>query len=516
MIKFLKKYSFWLIGIGIIALFFFTRFYNILALPIFTDEAIYVRWSQIASSDATWRFISLTDGKQPMYVWIAMVLLKFIEEPLLAGRTVSVLAGLGSMIGIFFLTSEVFKPSTSLGWKGLGAWKIGLLASFLYVLYPFALVYDRMALYDSLVAMFMIWALYFEILLVRYLRLDIALILGMIIGLGMLTKTNTTFALILLPFLLLLFNFRDKHWKQKLGKLILFTVVAALIANAMYLTLRLSPFFHIIEAKNYVFIYPLQEWLTHPFTYFFTNLSALVDWLVKYMTIPFLLLVSASFLVGKKYLREKILLFAWFIVPFIALAFFGRVMYPRFILFMTIPLLVLGSYALYEAIGFTRKIWLKTVIGIVFVTMFVVNDYFIITDFAQAAVPRSDRGQFVASWPAGQGVKETVEYLTEKAKTEKIYVATAGTFGLMPYALEIYFKDNPNIIVKGFWPITDTLPEEVIEASKTMPTYVVAYQACAFCPGTGLAPTTWNVLPVFQIEKLEKGSFYTLYKIESQ
>src|SRR6266581_4945616 len=107
--SFLKKSSPFLFGLGILVLFFVTRFYNILALPIFTDEAIYVRWSQIASNDAAWRFISLTDGKQPMFVWIAMILMKVIHDPLLAGRVVSVFAGLFSMIGLFFLTSEVFK-----------------------------------------------------------------------------------------------------------------------------------------------------------------------------------------------------------------------------------------------------------------------------------------------------------------------------------------------------------------------------------------------------------------------
>ena len=89
---FFKKKSLIFFGLGIIILFFITRFYNILGLPIFTDEAIYVRWAQIASNDANWRFISLTDGKQPMFVWIAMVLMKFISDPLLAGRIVSVAA----------------------------------------------------------------------------------------------------------------------------------------------------------------------------------------------------------------------------------------------------------------------------------------------------------------------------------------------------------------------------------------------------------------------------------------
>src|SRR5438132_251717 len=90
----------------LIALFLITRFITILSLPIFTDEAIYIRWSQIALQDSAWRFISLTDGKQPSYVWITMVLLKLIHDPLLAGRVTSVIAGFITMIGLYFLGRE--------------------------------------------------------------------------------------------------------------------------------------------------------------------------------------------------------------------------------------------------------------------------------------------------------------------------------------------------------------------------------------------------------------------------
>ena len=83
---FIKKYATVLAAISLIAIYLITRLYNLLGLPIFTDEAIYIRWSQIALQDASWRFISLTDGKQPMYVWLAMIFLRFVRDPLLAGR----------------------------------------------------------------------------------------------------------------------------------------------------------------------------------------------------------------------------------------------------------------------------------------------------------------------------------------------------------------------------------------------------------------------------------------------
>ncbi len=499
---FIKKNSAFFLSLGIILLFFVSRFYNILGLPIFTDEAIYVRWSQIASNDAAWRFISLTDGKQPMFVWIAMLFMKVIQDPLLAGRLVSVMAGFGSMVGIFFLTNEVFKNR-----------KAALFASLIYVLYPFSLVYDRLAMYDSLVAMFIIWSLYFEILLVRNLRLDLALILGMIIGGGMLTKTSANFALILLPFSLLLFNFKDKKWKEKLRKWIVFTLVVVVIANGMYNVLRLSPFFHIIADKNLVFIYSFHEWIQHPLEYFMNNIRALLDWLISYTTAPFLVLVVASFVIGKKYGKEKLLLLTWFAVPFIALALFGRTLYPRFILFMMMPLLAMGAYSLYELVNFAKKIWIKALVVLFFLGIFLVNDFFIVTDFGKASLPQSDRDQFVTGWPAGGGVRESVAILQEKSKQGKIYVGTEGTFGLMPSALEIYLGKNPNVIIKGFWPIHETPPQELIEASKHMPTYFVFYQDCPSCVHVGLSPLSWPVTQVFQIEKEQRGRFYTLYQV---
>jgi hypothetical protein len=75
----------------IIALYFFLRLYHLTSLPLFIDEAIYIRWGTIARLDATQRFISLTDGKQPLFVWIMWPMVKIFSDPIIAGRIVSVL-----------------------------------------------------------------------------------------------------------------------------------------------------------------------------------------------------------------------------------------------------------------------------------------------------------------------------------------------------------------------------------------------------------------------------------------
>jgi 4-amino-4-deoxy-L-arabinose transferase-like glycosyltransferase len=505
----LLKNKYLYLGLGIIFLYFFTRLYNILSLPIFTDEAIYVRWAQIAGSDANWRFISLTDGKQPLYIWFAMILVKIFEDPLFAGRLVSVIAGFGTMVGLFFLASELFKDR-----------KIGLLACLIYVLFPFALVYDRLAIYDSLVAMLIVWAMYFEVLLIKHLRLDLALILGMIMGLGMLTKTSNNFAFILLPFSLLLINLKNYPNKEdklkRIGYWCVLALVSVIIAQAMYSILRLTPFYHIIGQKNIAFVYPLTEWITKPFAFLFGNLRGLGGWLLSYMTAPFLILSFSAFLIEKKYLREKLFLLVWFLAPFMALAFFGKVIYPRFILFMTMPLLVLGAYTLFMAFKTLQKTWQKVLIAIVFLMLFIMNSFLILTDFENSRIPEADKEQFITGWPSGVGVRETVEFLDNKSKDQKIFVGTEGTFGLMPYSLLIYLKDNKNIEIEGYWPIKDTLPEEVVKKANVMPVYFVFYQPCPSCPQAGIAPVTWPVKEVFKIKKEGTDNFYTLYQVLPQ
>jgi 4-amino-4-deoxy-L-arabinose transferase-like glycosyltransferase len=502
MVNFIKKYYLFFALTGIIILYFFTRLYHLLYLPIFTDEAIYVHWSQVAAHDANWRFISLTDGKQPMYVWIAMLFIKVIQDPLFAGRLVSVFAGYLSMVGIFFLGREIFKNT-----------KVGLLASLLYVLYPFSLVYDKLAMYDSMVAMFIIWILFFTVLLVRHVRLDLGMILGMIIGGGMLTKTDADFGFILLPFSLLLFPFKKQFDKKRFFSFIIYALVAVVIANAMYTILRLSPFFYIIGQKNLTFIYSVHDWIREPFAFFIGNMKGLGSWFFGYVTIPFFVLVVSSFFVDKKFVREKLLLLAWFLVPFIALAFFGKVIYPRFILFMTMPLIVLGAYAMVVLQRIVKKLWMQVVVFLVFASMFFVNDFFLLTNFAAAQIPQSDKSQLLTGWPSGLGVSQTVNFLQVQSKRGKIYVGTEGTFGLMPYALQIFFYNNPNITIQGIWPLQDTPPSALLDAAKKMPTYVVFYQSCPSCTAIGKAPVSWPVTEVFSFKKLDPDTYYTLYRV---
>lgn len=489
------------VALVIVVLYFLPRLLTLTHLPIFTDEAIYIRWAQIAKQDAAQRFISLTDGKQPLFIWLTALALKFFHDPLVAGRMVSVAAGFGTTIGMFFLGREVFRSR----------W-IGLVSSLLYVLFPFSLVYDRMAMYDSLIGAFTVWGLYLTVLLVRRVRLDLAFILGFVCGGAVLNKTNGFFTIYLLPFSLILFDWKKKDRTGRLLRFIGCAVVAVTVTYGLYAILRLSPFYYIINQKNAVFVYPVGEWLHHPFLQLWPNTNGLVDWYFRYVGIPFTLAALASFVVAKAYFREKLLLVAWFILPFVALAFFGRLIYPRYILFMTYSLLPLVAYTLvvlYQKLN--RPLWIGLTALIVVYSLFA--DVMILTNFAKAPIPQADKGQYLTGWPAGVGINETVSYFRDLADKEPIFIGTEGTFGLMPEAYEIYLKNNPNVTIKGYWPITENTIKELEQQAAKQTTYMVFFEDCPSCQATGVGPVDWPLKQVMQFKRIDPHSYLTVYQV---
>jgi len=565
-VSFVKRNKFLILAFGgILILILFSRLFQIMSLPLFTDEAIYVRWAQIARYDPNWRFISLTDGKQPSFIWFAMIVMRFVSDPLLASRLVSVGAGLGSAIGLFFLGRELFK----------NRW-VGLVASLLYLVYPMGVVYDRMALYDSLVGMFFIWALYLEVLLVRRVRLDIALLLGMVMGAGMLTKTNAFFSIPLMVFSLALFDFKQKDVVVRLIRWAAYAGIAVFLALGMYSILRLSPFYHIINDKNAIFVFPLNEWIKDPGQYLTSNLRGLFDWLRHYMTIPWLVLVVMAFFrpekSGRSYVKsvayyllpfaagtlalfvygsvthqkdffyeklpfvsllflaivmlrafmtykdrlgEKLLLIVAFAMPFIYLATFGRTIYPRFIFFMTVPLLILVSYTLVSLRRYLKDTKLYAGFFVLLLLLPVYISHGVITDIARSPIPLSDREQYVNAWPAGGGIHEAIDFLNNQSKRRTIYVASLGDFGSLPkYAVEIYLGDNKNVIRRdpGVYPVPDAIPDDLLKHAAIMPTYVLSSNQNEFDAQTKL----WPLRKILEIRKGVGKSYTRLYQVLPQ
>ena len=456
-----KKATFWIL---ITLVFLFTRFYNLFVLPIFTDEAIYIYWAKfIATTHSSW-FISLADGKPPLLIWIITIFLSIFPSDwyLLAGRLPSVIAGFLSMIAIYLTAKELFRTT-----------KAGFFAATLYTIFPFILLYDRMALFDSMLQSMILCSVYFAIRTARTLALKDALFWGLFLGLALLSKPTALMFVVMSPLAFLILTKADlKKDIRKISLSILTAVVVSLVIDNLQ---RVSNVYERAALKNAQFQQPLDELIKNPFGLTYWNLHGMYDWTVAYFSYPVLVFGVAAFLflVYKK-TRVALILGAFWLVPLFALATVGREIFPRYILFVTPYFLLAVSYLLSKLYDKNRY---RRIATIVFLLLLLIPsfmlDYFILTDPTKAALAKEDKAQYVTHHPAGYGVKEVIELVDrEVAKGEKVTLVTQGTFGLFPYAFTLNYWHNSSVIVLPRWPLSE-LDREIYEKDATSKVFII-------------------------------------------
>ncbi len=478
-----------LLGLGLVILFFLSRIIFLDKLPIFSDEGIYIRWARIAWHDASWRFISLTDGRQPLQTWGTIPFLKLFPQNLLfAGRMFSVATGFVSLAGLFSLLFYLFGKKTAF-------WGM-----FLYIFTPFFLFYDRIALADSAVNTGFIWILFFSILVVKTLRFDLAIFFGITAGMAMLTKSSVRLFIMLSAFAPILI------WDKKTGKniikkslnyFILFAFVF-IIAIVIYNVQRLSPFMHYIEEKNNTFVMPISEFIKNPFGVILPNLKIIpyyvfseLGWLTGFLGIIGLIaLFKNNFGLG--------LYFSiWLLVPYLAIAGFSRVIFPRYLIFLATLLTIFTAYFLSNL----KSKLIKLILLIIFLLISTYYAYGFYFNLSAIPFPEIDKGQYVEGETAGFGAKEIMEFARVKSKEKQVVILAEGDYGLIGDVLNVFLKDDDKINIRGFWPLDENVLLANQKELKKNLVYVVFSQRKEF-------PDSW---PIKLIKKYDKPGNRTAY-----
>ena len=484
----------WGLILIIIILFLATRLILLDKFPIFTDEGIYINWAKIAKVDASWRFISLTDGKQPLQTWFTIFFLKFFpDNPLLAGRLFAVLGGAAALKGLFFLSWYLFGK------------KAAFWSAFLYIFTPFFLFYDRLALVDSFVNAGFIWILFLSILLAKNLRLDFALIFGLASGMFSLSKSSIRMfvALSLLSPIL----FLEKNVKNFFNKLLNFSALYIIVIGLtllIYNVQRLSPFLHYVAEKNKTFVMTFSEFLQSPFLVFFHNFK-IIPWYIFWESgfiLPLIGVVGLFFLF-KKNLKVAVYLTLWIILPYLIISLFGKVVYPRYLNFFATLLLILATY-------FFVYIKNKKVIVYIVILLFasfIYFDYPILFNQSRISFPEIDRIQYIEGVSSGYGLKEIVDFSHEKGKEKQVVLLAEGNFGVVGDMLNSSLGLNEKSInVRGYWPLDKkNLIENQKDLSKDF-VYIVFSHRTDF-------PKDWPMKFIKKFEKPNNKSAFYLFEL---
>ncbi len=463
-----------------------THLYGLTALPIFADEAIYIRWSQLIIDD--WQqyvFFPLNDGKTPLLMWLQVPFLLVIRDQLLAARLLSVLVGLLQAGVLFAFTRRIGGGRIA---AALSAVQVAIL--------PYWYFHHRMALIDGLltllvsVVVWLTWEAFIRVYIVTpsslswhqlkklskdKLFLFTTLAAGLSFAAALLTKLP---AVLLIPSLLLFAVISGKSTVEKLVQL--GTIVAiTVLGYGVFLTQALHPAFPQLFSRGGDFLFPISQFLSGGvLQQTLPSVPNYVSYFVQYATAPFLIFLALGLFYGKhkRWVHTLFWLGVVFLAPMLVL---GKVVYPRYLLPAMLFFTPAVSLAIEGSIVVLRKKALQpvTIFFVVSVVLLCANianlsaQFMLPALFQPNQIPfvSSDKEQYLLEWSSGHGILETVELVASAAQSKRIAVATEGYFGTLPDALLVYFftRSVENISIDGIGQPVQEIPQEFLQKSQS-------------------------------------------------
>lgn len=430
-----------------------TRCVGLLSLPIFHDEAIYIRWATLIREDISRLFISSIDGKSPLFTWFNAVTLGFFNDVLLSGRIVSVSAGAFAVAGVYLIGRTFYSPP------------VGFAAAVIYLFLPFSVIHDRMALMDTLATAFVVWLFYF---IFRFLGraervFQYGIAMGLAMGLGFLTKTPVLMFFIF-PALGLFFFSDYKNSKSWTGLAVAYGAAIAIMAPYLLYeppthTIGTSKLLHNANILN-----SLTTFLKLENSPVFSNIKELFGYLWIYATWPLVLLFAVSvFQAFKIRDRKDIFLILWFLIPSAAIVILGRGIFSRYYLFAVPPIALLTARTIFKLPNFVfgklehftgmmrfRPLVAFCALGLVLLPAGCF-DYKLIHSPESAGWAEKDRWQYTHSPYSGYGISEAVNFFSNAAREAPVLIFVTETWGIPGDALYLYLRNLPNIQVYEAW-----------------------------------------------------------------
>lgn len=419
--------------VGLIILFLITRLVNLQILPIFQDESAYLALAlKIASNPFKFwdHSLLLPIAKPPLFILLEAFFLRFHLDFLISARFVSVVSGFSSLIGVYFLT------------KHLTSTKTALIAVLLYIVSPFTLFYDRLAIMESMLTALTIWAVYHSVRFRQnWARHGIWLMI--LIGAALLTKQtgNLTIAVSISA---LIFT----AWSQKSRDKFNILTGAAIFISLGYLIsflLRLSPNYNFYQSFKPADLVVLGKDSLFPIL--INNLRADLSWFKSFLTYPvFILSIVAFGYLFFKQKRQFLILIAWLLLPIFIQSTVAKSLFPRYLLVAFPPVLVSLAILINAVVERSLAVKFLLLIGL-FLLFFQESktDYYLLTKPYLAKLHYNERWQYISNWPSGYGIKEAATYIKGNLPNGTV-IFSEGESGHLADTLSFYLPREYQIV----------------------------------------------------------------------
>jgi len=439
-----------------------TRLWFTARFPYFSDEGQLATYTQQAAHSINQLFISESGSPElPLFTWLGIPWIKLGFNPLIAVRLVSVVSGLLTLWVVGLLGRE------------LGGPLVGLVSAALCVLLPFFVVHDGIGIYEPLVTLEMAAALYAQLQLARRPGLRRAAALAVVLAAGTLTKQSTEVAVILIPISLLCFDWSPEGRGGRLARWLAGVAAAAVAVFASELLLRSSHYWSQGQILSKLGIYParsLGQTLTDPFNAVPRHaVSVFGPALVGYVTVPLIALsLIGAVLSMRDCPRLTGVLLMWVAIPAGVAVMFIIGPYPRHVMYVLPPAVVLMAYAAVRAVQWLSsarsgrsRVAIGTIAAALILAPSAVFDVRVLANSSSFHYPSSDYFQYVTGQPAGGRWPAVAETIRRRAAPGPVII-------VMPraerYVLALLLSSDARYrIVPGSSPLADRAQFAVYE-----------------------------------------------------
>lgn len=429
----------------LITLYLASRLVGLMALPMFLDERIHLRWAYWIDQGRRLRVPVLAGRGLSVYLLAAVA--PHADDPLRAGRLLTVAIGLVTLVAGWRLALRL-----------TGDRRVADVTALFFIACPFALLYDRMVLTDAFLAAFSALTVLLGVAAAEQPRARTAAALGVAIALGVLSKTT---GLVLFAVPLLAWALMARGRRTALAPLAgAWALGAALVAYPLWLFFRKTD-----ELAGAIGRHDGEASFAGSAT---ANLGLAASWLWAYWTPPLIVLALIGLgaaLARREHARGAVLLALLAAGPAVALVAISGIWYPRYLLFTTVfllPLSAWGFVALADGTGRHLRLrpplpaWLAAA-GLVAVLLPALRfDSALWTDPARAPLPSLDRFQYVTGWPSGYGSRDSVAFLrTEhERRRDGLLLVTPGP-STTASAVRLLWAGDPTVEVRSLGPEED-------------------------------------------------------------
>jgi 4-amino-4-deoxy-L-arabinose transferase-like glycosyltransferase len=388
------------VAAALVAAYAATRIWFASDLPYFVDEGSYAVFSDRAAHSVNELFVSLTIGPRVLQTWLGIPLIRLGFEPLTAMRLISVLAGLATVAVVALIA------------RRMGGTPAAVASATGCVALPLLLVHDAIGIIEPLLTLLMAAALYLQIELARRPDVRGAALLGLVLACGVLTKETAWAAVALMPASLLCFDWSPTGRSRRLSKWVQGAGIAVAGAVAAEVAMRSSDYYPALEQLRETPQYTVRslgDVLDAPFGSAGKTWDVFGPAFTGYVTLPLIAAAIVGAAIGlHRRPRLTAVLLAWFAVPLTASLLFSTAAYPRHLLPLMPPLLVLVAYSFVEVAAWTRRVLPPRiavpaiVVGVLILLAPAFRlDARVLADPATAKYPGRDDWQYVTGAPAG-------------------------------------------------------------------------------------------------------------------